>query len=444
MTMMSRRTMLRGLGTAIALPALDLMRPSTATANSSQQAPIRMAFMFVPNGINMDHWRPNHEGSLGELPATLKPLHGLQNKFSVLSGLTQQKAFANGDGPGDHARAAAAWLTGAQPRKTQGSDIYAGVSADQIAAVRLKAVTKFASLELGCERGGMNGDCDSGYSCAYSSSISWRAPGTPLAKEINPRLVFERLFGSGDGAEDAEARARRNHYQQSILDYAMKDAAALRGRLGARDQYKLDEYLQGVRETEIRLVRFENANKSITDAKRPLGIPQDFGAHLRLMGDMLVMAFQTDLTRVSTFMFANEGSNRSYPMVGVSEGHHEISHHGKDPQKLDAKRRIDTFHVSQLAYILNRMNAVQDGDGGTLLDNCMIVFGGGISDGDQHNHDDLPILFAGSAGGAISTGKHINYRNGTPLNNLYLAMLEKAGLPVETLGDSSGVLAPLF
>lgn len=441
---LSRRTVLRGMGTAIALPLLEGMLPLSAIAQSAKKAPVRMAFMFVPNGIDMAGWTPDSEGALGNLPPILQPLSKVKGSLNVMSGLTQQNAFALGDGPGDHARSAAAWLTGVHPKKTAGSDIKLAISADQLAAQQIGKHTRFASLELGCERGGTSGDCDSGYSCAYSGSISWRGESTPVAKEVNPRLVFERLFGRGDG-EEGEARFKRLRYRKSILDLVLGDAADLKRQLGARDQQKLDEYMEGIREIESRLTKVEKDNPGIflDGAIKPSGIPGDYGEHIRLMGDMMVLAFQADLTRVATFMFANEGSNRSYRDIGVPEGHHDMSHHGRDPAKMAKKRQIDTFHAQQLAYVLVKMAAVEE-PGGSLLDNAMVVYGGGISDGDRHNHDDLPILLAGRAGGALRTGRHLVYPNRTPLNNLFLSMLDRMGIPAETLGDSTGKLTGLF
>lgn len=441
----SRRTLLRGVGSAVALPVLEKMAPLTALAQAPKAAPLRMAFMFVPNGVSMDHWTPTAEGAGYELTDVLKSLEPIRKNVSVLTGLTQQHAFANGDGPGDHARSAAAWLTGMQPKKTSGADIKAGISADQLAAQKIGNATRFASLELGCERGAQAGDCDSGYSCAYSSSIAWRGESTPVAKEVNPRLVFERLFGDGDMPGQKESWERRNRYKQSILDFVMEDADKLKSQLGTRDQRKMEEYFTAIREIEERLVRMEKdgAVALATGVKAPVGVPANYGEHIRLMGDMMVLAFQADLTRVCTFMFANEGSNRSYADIGVPEGHHDVSHHGKDPRKLEAKRAIDTFHVQQLAYVLQRMSQVKE-LGGTLLDHSMIVYGGGISDGDRHNHDDLPVLLCGGANGAFKQGRHIRYKNGTPMNNLHLSMLDRMGVHAETLGDSTGQLQGLF
>jgi hypothetical protein len=439
-----RRTFLKGLGTAMALPLLEGMLPTVAYAGAPKSRILRMAFVFVPNGVNMKDWTPAIEGAGYQLPYILEPLSSVRESVSVLTGLTQKNAFALGDGPGDHARSAAAWLTGVHPKKTNGADIKGGISADQVAAQRIGKQTAFASLELGAERGGLAGDCDSGYSCAYSSAISWRGESTPVAKEVNPRLVFERLFGNGNMEEASESQELRQRYQRSILDFVLEDANDLRGRLGNRDKQKLDEYLTSVREIEERLDRLDKANINVKGGTRiPSGVPKDYEEHLRLMGDMMVLAFQTDLTRVATFMFANEGSNRSYRMIGVSDGHHDVSHHGRDEKKLNQKREIDRFHAKQLAYMLERMKAIKEPEG-TLLDNSMIVYGGGISDGDRHNHDDLPILLAGGAGGKVPTGRHIRYPNGTPMNNLFLSMLDRVGVPGETLGDSTGKLQGLF
>jgi hypothetical protein len=440
----NRRTVLRGLGCTMALPFLEAMVPLSALAQSVKQQPVRMAYMFVPNGISMPHWTPAASGPLGELPSLLQPLAEVKDSINLLTGLTQHNAFALGDGPGDHARSTATWLTGVHIKKTSGSDIECGISADQVAASQIGHLTRFPSLEIGCERGAVAGDCDSGYSCAYSSNVSWRSANTPNAKEVNPRLVFERLFGSGTD-EDPEARARRERYRLSVLDFVMEDAAKLKGQLGKRDQQKLEEYLAGVREIEKRLetVETESLKAALAGVQKPGGVPPDYGEHIRLMGDMMVLAFQADLTRIATFMFANDGSNRSYNMIGVSEGHHDMSHHGNEAYKLEQKRKIDLFHMQQLAYILKKMDSIKELDG-TLLDNSMIVYGAGISDGNKHNHDDLPILMAGRGGGRLKTGQHMVYPNHTPMNNLFLSMLDRVGVKVEKLGDSTGKLQGLF
>ncbi len=432
-----RRTVLKGFGATLALPFLESMMPQGVLAASLPKNPIRTAFIFVPNGINMEHWVPS--GS--ELPYTLQPLSSLKNKFNIISGLAQKNAFALGDGAGDHARSAAAWLTGCHPRKTSGANIKAGVSFDQILAREFANKTRFGSLELGCERGGLAGDCDSGYSCAYSNSISWRTESTPVAKEVDPRLVFERLFASEDINESAVSKAQRLAENKSILDFIMEDAKILNKKLGYTDRMKLDEYMTGIREIERRLSFIENQSKDFnsTASINIQGIPSDYQEHIRIMGDLMVLAFQTDTTRVSTFMFANEGSNRSYKMVGVSDGHHEMSHHQRTPEKLEALKKINNFHTSQLAYILNKMDSIKEGDK-TLLDNSMIVYGAGICDGDRHNHDDLPLLLAGSGGGKIKPGQHLKFNSNTPMTNLFLSMADKMNIPVENIGDSTGKL----
>ena len=430
----------------VALPAIESILPASAVASTAAAAtPTRMAFLFVPNGIDMNHWTPTAVNAPFELTPVLAPLEEVKGQFSVLTGLAQQNAFALGDGPGDHARSTACWLTGVHPKKTSGADIKNGISVDQVAAMHIGKQTRFASLELGCERGGMAGDCDSGYSCAYSSNVAWRSENTPVAKETNPRLVFERLFGSGNKSEQEESLARRELFSKSILDFVMEDAASLKSRMGIRDVRKLDEYLTAVREIEQRLARFENSAslEAAAGVGRPTGVPSDFGEHIRLMGDMMILAFQTDMTRVATFMFANDGSNRSYAQIGVSDGHHDVSHHGKQADKLEKKKKIDTYHVEQLAYILKKMASIKEANGGSLLDNTLLVYGAGISDGDRHNHDDLPILLAGKGGG-FKTGKHYVYDQHTPMNNLFLSMLDRVGVPMDHLGDSTGKLQGLF
>jgi hypothetical protein len=446
MNHIDRRTFLRGVGTAVALPVLERMLPMTALATTPKEAKqVRMAFMFVPNGVNMKEWTPAAEGVIDALPSILEPLAPVKNSINVLTGLSQFHAEANGDGPGDHARSTACFLTGVQPKKTSGADIHAGISVDQVAAMHIGNQTKFASLELGCEGGGVNGDCDSGYSCAYSSSISWRSAETPVAKETNPRLVFDRLFGNENPDETRESRTRRNLLKQSLLDFVSDDAARLKGQLGLRDRRKLDEYFQGIREIEERLLKFEStqAERVAAGVVRPNGVPADYGEHIRLMTDMMILAFQADLTRVSTMMFANDGSNRSYAQIGVPEGHHDMSHHGGNPVKLEKKRKIDHYHVEQLAYALKKMASIKELDG-SLLDNSLIVYGAGISDGNRHNHDNLPILLAGHGGFGMPSGRHVVYQDHTPLNNLFVSMLDRVGVNVDKLGDSTGDLKGLF
>jgi hypothetical protein len=436
--MISRRTVLRGIGTAIALPLLDAMLPS---AGAAPKAPARMAFCYVPNGVNMAEWTPKADGANFELPDVLKPLAPHRQDLLVLTGLTADKARPNGDGAGDHARAAAAFLTGAQPKKTGGADIKVGTSVDQFAAQRIGDQTRLPSLELGIEKYQQAGSCDSGYACVYSTTLSWRSASSPVPIEVDPKAVFERLFSARPNDPD---RDRRNRLRNSVLDSALEDARGLQGKLGGADRQKLDEYLTAVRELEQRIARADKL-PPVTPPKgtaKPEGIPRELPEHLKLMADLLVLAFRTDVTRVATFMFAREGSNRPYPFVGVSEGHHELSHHQNDPKKLAKIKAINTFHVEQFAYLLGQLKAVKEGDG-TLLDHCLIAYGSGNSDGNRHNHDDLPILLAGRGGGTVKAGRHLRYPQNTPLNNLWLALLDRVGAPTDRLGDSTGKLAGL-
>ena len=442
-TPLSRRTFLRGAGATIALPWLEAMLPRAAFARGmldAPKAPLRFAFLFVPNGMWMANWTPAKEGAGKDfvLSPTLEPLAALKAELLVLSGLAHKHADANGDGPGDHARSAACFLTGTQPRKTEGADIRNGTSIDQLLAERIGQETRFPSLELGCERPLTSGNCDSGYSCAYSCNISWKSPTTPQLKEMDPRLVFERLFA--DESLPPEERAKRLARRKSLLDYARDDATRLKVKLGTTDRRKLDEYLTAVREIEQRIEKAEAAAASPAPTKvKPTGIPADFGEHVRVLCDLLVLAFQADLTRVATHMFANDGNNKSFPWLDVPDGHHEISHHGSEPGKIEKVKLVDRFHAEQLGYLLAKMAAVQEGDG-TLLDHSLVMYGAGISDGNAHNHDELPILLAGRGNGAVKSGRHARFARGTPLCNLYLSLLDRAGVSEKSFGDSTGRL----
>ncbi len=436
----TRRSVLKGIGAAVTLPLFDSGWPNrVVAADEITHLPRRVAFLYVPNGVNMNAWTPEQTGQDYALTSILEPLVNVRDDMLVLSGLTCDKARPNGDGAGDHARSLSAFLTASQARKTHGADIFVGTSIDQVAAERVGSQTRFPSLEIGCEPARQSGDCDSGYSCAYSSSIAWKSPTQPLGKEIDPRQVFERLFGSGETGATAE----RKKYRQSVLDYVLGDANRLRGGLGATDQRKLDEYLTAIRELELRITRHEDRAKEFKpDLEQPSGIPENYGEHIRLMGDLMALAFQSDSTRICTFVFANEGSNRDYRLIDVPEGHHDLSHHGSDAAKLEKIRQINRFHTEQLAYILEKLKATPEGDG-SLLDNCMIVYGSGIGDGNRHNHDDLPILLAGRGGGTIQPGRHIEYADETPLANLYLSMLDRVDATIDHHGDSTGRLGEL-
>ena len=443
-----RRTFLRGLGAAIALPMLDAMLPVRAlAAAAAKKSPTRMAFLFVPNGAHMPDWIPTAEGADFDLPYILQPLQPHKNELLVLSGLTQDKGRSNADGGGDHARSAGSWLTCSQPLKSEGSQIRVGISADQVAAQAAGKETRFASLELGLEPGRQGGKCDTGYSCAYSNNISWRNENTPMTREINPRLVFERLFSNELPKEQGESAKRRAIYKKSILDFVLEDAKSLSAKVGEHDKQKLDEYLTSIREIELRVTQAEKmvagANTSVAAGYEvPESIPESYEEHARLMCDMMVLAFQSDTTRVCTFMLANEGSNRSYRNVGVSDGHHSLSHHQGDHAKQMKIRDINRFHIQQFAYILNRLRSIPEGDG-TLLDHSMLVYGGGLADGDRHDHGNLPLLLAGRGGGSILPGRHVRYAEETPMANLLVAMLDRMGARVDSFGDSTGALRGL-
>jgi hypothetical protein len=446
-----RRRFLRGLGISLALPALESLLPTARALAAATKAPklattlagnpLRMAFLYVPNGVNVARWRPIGEGQDYQLGETMKPLEGLKQHFQVFSGFEHQNGWGRQDGAGDHARANATILTGARPKKTAGSDIRLGISVDQFAARHIGSATRFPSLELSCDGVRKSGACDSGYSCAYQFNISWRSETTPMAPESNPRLVFERLFGSGKGEERQRSLAMRQAQQKSILDFVHADAEALARQLGRNDQHKLDEYLTGVREIEQRIAqseRFGPLPDPGVDAPAE-EIPGQYEAHIRLMLDMLVLAFRTDSTRISTFLLAHDGSNRSFREIGVSDGHHSISHHQNDPDKLDRIGRIDHFYIRQLAYFLERMRDTREADGTSLLDNSMLVYGSGLSDGNRHNHSDLPVILAGKAGGAYHPGRHVKLGD-TAMTNLYVRMLQTMGVKTDRFGDSTGIL----
>lgn len=441
-TPISRRTALKGLGVSLALPWLEAMGPSTAWgagADTKNPAPNRVCFLYVPNGKNMADWTPKAEGKGFDLPAILEPLKPVRENVLVLTGLTADKARAHGDGGGDHARALGAFLTGSQPKKTDGTDIRAGISVDQVAAARLADKTRLPSLELGGEQGAMAGNCDSGYSCVYSSTMSWRSATQPLPKEVSPKVVFERLFATKPPAERAAQDAKR----KSVLDFVREDSKELGAKLGAGDKRKLDEYLSAVRDIELRIARAETLPPVKTpDYAVPATVPAKYDEHVGMMYDLIALAFQTDVTRVVTFVLANEGSNKTYPMVGVTEAHHELSHHDNKPEKKAKIRDINKFHTTQLARFLQKLAGIKEGDG-TLLDHAMVAYGSGNSDGNAHNHDDLPILLAGGGCGTLKPGRHVRYPKETPLNNLWLSMLDRMDLRVTALGDGTGKLSGL-
>jgi hypothetical protein len=421
----------------VGLPWLEAMQP--ALTASAKRAP-RLAFVYVPNGIIMKDWTPAEEGSGWQATRLLEPVSAYREKLLVLSGLAQKNGRALGDGPGDHARAAASYLTGAHPKKTEGANIFNGVSVDQVAAAQVGKSTRFPSLELGLEDGGMVGNCDSGYSCAYSNSLAWKSPVTPLPPEINPRAVFERLFGDGE-VLDAATRVRRAEQDASILDFVRADAAKLNGTLGTSDKRKMDEYLTSIREIEQRIQAAGRQPAALDEAglQRSAGIPLTFEEHARLMLELTAVAFQTDATRVITLMMGREGSNRTYRSIGVPEAHHGISHHMGNAEKIEKLAKINRLHMELFAGLLEKLEKTQDGDA-KLLDNLMVVYGSGLSDGNRHAHHDLPVLVAG---GVLKAGQHVRYKAETPMNNLFLTVLQRMGVPAEKLGDGTGRLDEL-
>jgi hypothetical protein len=437
---LARRTALKGLGVSLALPLLEAMLPQRGFAAQDGSIPRRLGFVFFPNGAIMRKWTPAMEGAGYELTPSLLPLAKVRQKISILTGLMHDNANEKGDGAGDHARSASAFLTGAHPRK-QG-DLQAGVSVDQLAAMRFGQLTRLRSLELGTEPNRTPGQCDSGYSCAYSSNISWKSASTPMAKEINPKLAFTRMFSAK--ANNAQEAVKRDFYRKSILDSVLDEAARLQTKVGQADRNKLDEYFNSVREIEVRIAQTQNQprQRALPEIKLPSGIPNDIDEHIRLMFDLLVVAFQSDTTRVATYMIANEGSDRQYRMVGVQEGHHILSHHKNKPETMDAVQKIDRYLVSRFAAFLENLDGIREGDG-TLLDHSMIVYGCAIGDGNTHNHESLPVVLAGRGGGTLNTGRHVTYPKRTPMNNLFLSLLERVGVQEQRFGDSTGRLGRL-
>lgn len=434
-----RRTVLRGIGAGLSLPLLECMQTSrvaSASAGSADSPPVRMACLFFANGAIMDKWKPVGEGESFQLSPTLEPLADVKDDLLIFGGLAQHHARANGDGAGDHARNASAFLTGAQPRKTSGADISVGQSIDQAVAERIGNQTRLPSIELGIDRGRNAGSCDSGYSCAYSSNISWKTPTTPCSKEVNPRAAFERLFGNPQTAADMERRQRN---RRSILDFVAEDTRRIQPMLSGADRRKLDEYFSSLRDVEQRIAGAQQSSLEIPELALPDGVPAELAEHMNLMFDILTLAFQTDSTRVATLMVADAGSNRTYPEVGVRDGHHELSHHLNDAKKIEQIEKIDRYLVERFSDFLKKLKATKEGES-SLLDQSMILYGSAISDGNRHTHHDLPIILAGKGGGTIRTGRSVVYSAETPLNNLFLSMAERMGTRLDSIGDSTGPL----
>ncbi len=445
---MKRRDLIRGAGLGLCVPLFETWNAKTAhgaanVATTATGAPLRLAFVYFPNGAQQANWFPtNQPAEELQLGPTMQPLEELKKHIQVISGLDQLNATAGNDGPGDHARANATFLTGARATKTAGADIHVGQSIDQLAATRLHGSTRFSSLELSCDAVRKSGGCDSGYSCAYQYNLSWRTATQPMAPETNPRALFERLFGLTDSSQTAMANRLSASERMSLLDYVLEDANDLRKELAVNDRRKLDEYLSSTRDIERRIGQ---ASKfPIPDVPKdsvlPIGVPEKYADHLSLMFDMLALAMQTDATRVATLLMAADGSNRAFPDIGIPEGHHYLTHHQNETESHEKVGKIDLFYLEHFARFLKRLADISDTDGNSVLHNSMIVYGGGIGDGNKHNHDNLPIILAGNGGGTLHGGRY-HSAGSVPMTNLYLSLIDRMGIDsIESFGDSTGRL----
>ncbi|MCU1327176.1 MAG: hypothetical protein JWN34_2546 [Bryobacterales bacterium] len=431
-----RRAMLRGIGAALALPMMDAMVP--ALSRAATKAPVRLGFVYHPTGMIMEQYTPATEGLGFAFTPTLKPLEAYRDRINVFTGLAQMNGRALGDGPGDHAREGATWLTGVHPKRSE-TDIRCGISADQIAARELGKETQLASLEISLEPAAFAGTCDQNYSCAYTNTVSWRSETLPMPMETSPRAVFERLFGEGEST-DPEARRAALKEQRSLLDYVTGSIDRLETKLGSSDRNKLSQYLEAIRDIERRIQKAEvqSAEMRLPAMERPSSMPETFEEQAKLMTDLQIMAWQTDMTRVITYMYGHAGSNRSYRAIGIPDGHHSISHHQNDPEKIAKVAKIDQHLFSTFSYFVDRLKNTPDGDG-SLLDHSLVLYGSSLSDANVHMHHNLPTLVVGGGGG-MKGGRHLKYAEGTPLNNLFLTMLNKAGVHAESFGDSTGEL----
>jgi hypothetical protein len=432
-----RRSFLRGVGVTVALPLLDAMVPALSAAPVS---PRRLGFVYIPNGAVMSKWQPNGAGALQELPSSLSPLAPFKDQLIIPIGLNQKQAESFGDGNGDHSRAGSTYLSGVHPKHTEGADVRNGTTVDQYAAQELGKDTRLRSLEVAMEQVFLIGNCDNGYSCAYTNSISWRTPTDPNPMETNPRLVFERLFGDGGSAASRLAQMRED---RSILDFVNSGIAGLQKKLGVTDRNIVSDYLDSVREIERRIQvaeRQQDGESSLVLPERPIGAPEAYEDHAKLMFDLIALAYQADITRVFTFTLGKEQTNQPYPQIGVNDAHHAVSHHQNDPVKLEKGAKINKYHVELLSHFLNKLKATPEGDG-NLLDHSMVLHGGGISDADAHSHINLPVVLVGGGGGSLKGGRSVSYRAGTPMNNLHMALLEKVGVHTEKFGDATEALS---
>ena len=435
-----RRTFLRGLGVTVALPLLDAMVPALSALARTAAGPVRrLGFVYTPNGATMAAWTPAGEGpALEEFSPTLSPLAPFRDQVVVPTGLSQKQAESFGDGNGEHSRGQTVWLCGVHPKRTEGADVQAATTVDQVAAQAIGKDTPLLSLEMALEQNYLVGNCDNGYSCVYWNTISWRTPTTPLPMEVNPRVVFERMFGDGGTPNQRLAQIRED---RSILDSVRDSVVSLQNRLGAGDRLRVAEYLDSMREIERRIqVAEKQSGESVIELPdRPVGAPEAYDEHAKLMFDLAALAFQADITRVFTLLLGREQTNRPYPFIGVPEAHHAISHHQNDPVKLAKAAKINTYHIELLARFAGRLRSISEGDG-TLLDQSMILQGGGLSNSDQHSHIDLPLVLVGGGAGRLKGGRHLRFPKDTPMNNLHMALLEKVGVEIEKFGDSAGTI----
>src|SRR5215469_14949910 len=431
---LSRRTMLRGMGAAISLPLLDSMVPaSTALAATAASPKSRLGFIYIPHGKVMEKFTPAAEGTGWEFTPILKPLEPFRERLTVVSGLAAIGAESQGDGGGDHSRCAPYYLSGVHAKRTEGDDIHAGQTIDQIAVEKIGQDTPLPSLELGTEDTGLVGVCDVGYSCAYMNSIAWKTANTPLPMEINPRVVFERLFG--DGSSEAE-RLENKRENRSILDSVTRETGRLQKGLGQQDRARVADYLDNVREIERRIQKAEQqATANLAVPETPIGVPESFDEHAKLMYDLMALAYTADITRISTFMVARDLSQRTFPQIGVPEPHHATSHHGNNPATIAKLAKINNYHVTLLAYFIEKLKSTPDGDG-TLLDHSMVLYGSSMANSNEHNHFPLPLVLLGGASGRLQGGRHVKFPERTSMANLLLAILDKSGIPMDKLGDS--------
>ena len=439
---LERRTFLRGVGAALALPLLDAMVPAMTVLAQTPAAPVRrLGFIYMPNGVarnfaGINYWTPKGEGRDFELSPILQPLAPVRDRLLVVSGLAQHQADAHDDGAnGDHTRGTSSWLTGVHPKRTEGADVRNGISADQIAAKVLGQDTPLPSLELAIDLNFLAGQCENSYSCVYLNTLAWSSPTSPLPTENNPRIVFERLFGDGGSTAQRMERARRN---RSILDSVREDLSRLQGTLGPSDRVKVSGYVDSIRELERRIQKIEASGEAeLPDLDRPTGTPDRYDEHVKLMYELQFLAFQADITRVVTFMLGRELNFRTYPEIGINEGHHGLSHHQDNPNQIAKLAKLNTYQTELFAWYLDKLRATQDGDG-TLLDNSMFLYGAGLSNPNLHAHYDLPLTIVGGGAGRLKGGQHLVYKDETPMTNLLLSLLDKAGVQVESLGDSTG------